>query len=81
MRYFSIVAFATGEADLIDHQVYLDQGMNVFSVYTENIDAVVDQLVEQGVQVQSVHALDTFESVPPPPPLDEDTEAITPGES
>ena len=79
MRYFSIVAFAKGEAELPEHRVTLDSGVNVFSIYTDDVDAVIAQLVEQGVQVQSVHALDAFESVPPPP--DEDTQTLTPGDS
>lgn len=80
MRYYSIVAVATGEAELPEHKVILGSGMNVFTLYTEDIDAVVSQLVTQGVSVQSVHALDVFESVPPPP-NDEDPEALIAGNS
>ena len=79
MRYFSIVAFATGELDLPEHKVSLDTGMNVFSVCVADIDSVVGFLQDQGVTVQSVHALDEFESVPPPP--NEDQLEITSGES
>lgn len=78
MRYFSIVAFATGELDLPEHRVSIDSGMNVFTVYVDDIDPLVGFLQDQGVTVQSVHALDEFESVPPP--SNEDLE-ITSGES
>jgi len=78
MRYFSIVAFAKGELDLPEHKVNLDSGMNVFSVYVDDVDSLVEHLQSQGVTVQSVHALDQFESVPPPP--NEDPLEITAGE-
>lgn len=44
MRYFSIVAFAKGELDLPEHKVNLDSGMNVFSVYVDDVDSLVEHL-------------------------------------
>jgi len=66
MRYFSLVAFAEGEASLPGHQVLLDRGMNVFSVFTDDIDTVVEELKTQRVRVDKICPLDEFESVPPP---------------
>jgi len=67
MRHFSICAFAQGEAQLPDHQVMLDRGINAFSVFTDDIDAVVRELEAQDVRVDKVYPLDEFEAVPASP--------------
>lgn len=63
-KHFSIKAFAAGEVVLPEHQTILDRGMNAFSLFTEDINAVVRSLESQGIRVDEVCSLDELEPVP-----------------
>lgn len=63
MGYYSFIAVARQPVAIPDPMVMLDTGRNVFTAQTDDLEAFLKQLVEEGVVVQQVHRLDTFEAV------------------
>lgn len=59
--YFSIVAVAGNAVGWSEYRVALDKGVNVFTVQTEDLDALLAAMRVAGVTITSVNRLDDFE--------------------
>lgn len=64
MGYYSIVAVARQPVAIPDPMVMLDKGVNVFTAQTDDLDAFLKTLKNEGVTVQKVNQLDGLEPVP-----------------
>jgi hypothetical protein len=63
MGFYSFVVIAPHPAGIIDPMVMLDTGVNAFSVVVDDLDAFVDQLKAEGVEIKNVNRLDEHAEV------------------
>lgn len=57
-HYYSIIAYATTSMQYEDPQIFIEPGMNAFTVTTDDIDALVKALTEDGHRIDEVFQLD-----------------------
>lgn len=80
MAFYSLVAFAKHPVSIPDPLIMLGEGPNVFTAATDDIEALLLLLREEGADVQQVNRLDGLDPVPSGTLLlpDEGPEALTP---
>lgn len=73
MQQYTLAVWAPKGVSVLDPLILLGEGLNTFSVFVDDIQAVVDLLQEEGCLVKSVNHLD-IEAVTV-------TDMLLPGES
>jgi len=61
-HYYSVVAFATTSRQYQDPMIFIEPGLNVFTVTTDAIDALVSRLKADGHRIDEVNQLDGSEA-------------------
>jgi len=71
-HYYSVEAFSDRDISWPEHMVAIGRGVNVFTLTSHDIQAVLVKFARAGVQVQKVHVLDgsaTFHDLLPGQPI------------
>jgi hypothetical protein len=80
MGYYSFTAIAQNPVAIESPLVMLDRGFNAFNAVVEDLDAFLQRLKDEGVEVKQVNQLDGLKPVPVESLLlpGEDTSVLTP---
>lgn len=57
MKYYSIVVFSQESLQYQDPEIFVETGVNVFTVLTGDIQSLVSMLEEDGIRVNEVNCL------------------------
>ena len=58
MSYYSILAFSTVSVQYREPLVFIEPGINAFSVLTDDVEALLERLRKDGIRVDVVNNLD-----------------------
>jgi hypothetical protein len=57
-HFYSIIAYATTSQQYEDPLIFIEPGMNAFTITTDDVDALVDRLKADGHRIDEVFQLD-----------------------
>jgi len=60
MKYYSIAAYSTISLQHQSPPIFIESGINAFTVLTDDIDGLVMQLEASGIKILSVNTLDDW---------------------
>jgi hypothetical protein len=63
-RLYSVIASSPREVSLMDPDILIESGVNVFTMMTADVDEVVERLESLGVHVRVVHCISQPETGP-----------------
>lgn len=58
MKQYSVTAIATKGVAIPDPLIMLDEGLNVFTVLTDNVDEMLKLLKDEGVTVKEINVME-----------------------
>ena len=59
-HYYSISGFSTTSFEYEHPLIFVGEGMNVFTVLTDDVDSLVERLRLDGLRIEAVNQLDDY---------------------